>query len=311
MLDIFLDLKGKSNGVVFQNGAAIVDGKTGVYGNTDYGSSLFYVLTLSDNPSISFTATNASPCVFTASGFYYSNGTPVQLTGGSLPAGFTAGTTYYVKNVNVVAGTFQLSATSGGSAINSTSTGSGTVKSISYSRIASSKLNIGVECNGANGVQPGTINFTNPAILSTCINQCTGIMDFAAQASPGFAVNNTNWNSNFLFDGPVYGDGNLKSCSPLGRNAYSVGAIVTGGTINTRHNAVATVAPAGNVTGIVMSRDFTNNWREITVINQSAFTLTFAASGTSNVADGTSDVIQANSAAKYAWNPNTTLWYRA
>jgi hypothetical protein len=72
-----------------------------------------------------FTATHASPCVFTAAGSSYVNGTPVFLTGGSLPGGFTAGTAYYV--VGASGSTFKLAATSGGSAINSTTTGSGNV----------------------------------------------------------------------------------------------------------------------------------------------------------------------------------------
>jgi hypothetical protein len=72
-----------------------------------------------------FTATNASPCVFTVPGSALANGTPVALSGASLPTGFTAGTVYYV--VASSGSTFELSATSGGSAINSTSTGSGTV----------------------------------------------------------------------------------------------------------------------------------------------------------------------------------------
>jgi hypothetical protein len=73
----------------------------------------------------SFTATDASPCVFTASGSSYADGTPVVLTGAGLPAGFTAGTNYYV--VSASGDTFELAATSGGSPIRSTSTGSGTV----------------------------------------------------------------------------------------------------------------------------------------------------------------------------------------
>ena len=72
-----------------------------------------------------FTATNASPCVFTVPGSAYANGVPVELSGASLPTGFSAGTVYYV--VSSSGSTFQLSATSGGAAINSTSTGSGTV----------------------------------------------------------------------------------------------------------------------------------------------------------------------------------------
>jgi lysophospholipase L1-like esterase len=73
----------------------------------------------------SFTATNATPAVFTAAGSAYASGTPVKLTGSSLPAGFTAGVIYYV--VSPSGASFSLAATSGGSAIASTSTGSGTV----------------------------------------------------------------------------------------------------------------------------------------------------------------------------------------
>lgn len=83
-----------------------------------------YYITAAD-VSYAFTATSASPCVFTATGSAYANGTLVTLTGTSLPAGFTQGTGYYV--VSASGTTFELSATSGGSAINSTSTGSGTV----------------------------------------------------------------------------------------------------------------------------------------------------------------------------------------
>jgi hypothetical protein len=76
------------------------------------------------NPT-TFTATDATPCVFTAASGSYLNGTGVQLAGGSLPAGFSASTTYYV--VNVSGSTFELAATAGGTAIGSTSAGSGSV----------------------------------------------------------------------------------------------------------------------------------------------------------------------------------------
>ena len=53
---------------------------------------------------LSFTATNGSPCVFTwtpTSGFtVMPDSTAVQLSGGPLPAGFSAGTTYYVVNAS-------------------------------------------------------------------------------------------------------------------------------------------------------------------------------------------------------------------
>lgn len=74
--------------------------------------------------SVAATATNASPCVFTATGTAYANGQQLVLAAtSSVPTGFTANTTYYV--VDASGTSFSLSATSGGAAINSSSTGSG------------------------------------------------------------------------------------------------------------------------------------------------------------------------------------------
>jgi hypothetical protein len=82
---------------------------------------------LSQAPGISggVTCTNASPAVFTWSGgaLPFQNGAPIVLGGTTAPAGFTLGTRYYVVASNQAAGTFELAATQGGSAINSTSTG--------------------------------------------------------------------------------------------------------------------------------------------------------------------------------------------
>lgn len=69
----------------------------------------------------SVTCTNASPCVITHTSHGFVAGTPVALGGTAVPTGFTAGTIYYV--VSPTTNTYQLSATPGGSAINSSSTG--------------------------------------------------------------------------------------------------------------------------------------------------------------------------------------------
>lgn len=61
------------------------------------------------------------------------------------------------------------------------------------------------------------------------------------------------------------------------------------------------------VTGIVLAPGFYTGQR-VTLVNKSSFSATFAASGTSNVADGTGDVIAANAAATYTWSGS--LWYR-
>lgn len=85
---------------------------------------------LSQAPSLAatVTATSASPAVFTWAGgqaLPFQNGAPMVLSGTTAPTGFTLGTIYFVVASNQAAGTFELSATQGGSAINSTSTGTG------------------------------------------------------------------------------------------------------------------------------------------------------------------------------------------
>lgn len=76
-------------------------------------------------PSSTVTITNASPGVVTWSNNLLPNGTVVTFTTtGALPEPLVAATEYYV--INRAANTFQLSLTEGGSAINTTTAGSGT-----------------------------------------------------------------------------------------------------------------------------------------------------------------------------------------
>lgn len=95
-------------------------------------SGTFYFSTpLAGSPTV-FTATNASPAVFTAPATSYTSGETVVLTaiaGGAIPTGFTGDTIYYVAGTpSSTTNTFALSATLGGSAINSSSTGTGIVQ---------------------------------------------------------------------------------------------------------------------------------------------------------------------------------------
>jgi Pectate lyase superfamily protein len=52
-LDIMLDGKGKGNLVIMANGATVEGGRVGIYGNTDYGASTYYVLTLTGSNATS------------------------------------------------------------------------------------------------------------------------------------------------------------------------------------------------------------------------------------------------------------------
>ena len=85
------------------------------------------------------TATNASPSVFTQTGHGYSVNDCVQLTG-TPPTGFSTSTPYYVISTGLTANAFELSATPGGAAKNSSSTGSSIVVHYCGYKIASAAV---------------------------------------------------------------------------------------------------------------------------------------------------------------------------
>jgi hypothetical protein len=303
-LDIYLDLKDASDGVIFQNGAFAYNHDLGIYGNCDYSATQRYMLTLTGPPSFSFTATNASPCVFTAAGSYYTNGTPVTISGGSLPTGFTAGVYYVVGNPTGSA-VFKLAATSGGTAINSTSTGSGTVIGYPYSSIFTGTTKIGIECNGTSGAhQPITILFGSQQNNTL---SGTGIIDFTGGVPFAGAV---NWNGSFEFDGPCMGDVNLKRVQGVGQQVYSEGPLSNGAFITTRWTSLATANPSGNITGLILGNgggDDGGNY-QFTLVNFGTGSITFAAAGTSHVATGTACVIQPGTAKTFQWL-TSGIWY--
>jgi len=71
--------------------------------------------------------TNASPAVVNYTGHPFVAGDKVVFsTSGALPTGLTAGTVYYVIAAGLTANAFEVSATSGGAAVNTSSAGSGT-----------------------------------------------------------------------------------------------------------------------------------------------------------------------------------------
>jgi hypothetical protein len=94
------------------------------YWTANNGVNTRGVLLNSLGGTVSFT--NASPTVVTST-ILYTEGAALQFSGGSLPTGVTAGTTYYVFEVNGL--TFKL-LTAGGAAVNTTSSGTGTVSNI-------------------------------------------------------------------------------------------------------------------------------------------------------------------------------------
>lgn len=73
------------------------------------------------------TMTIASPCVVSLTAHGFSAGQPVKFTTtGALPTGITASTVYYVISAGLTANAFEIAATVGGAAINTSGTQSGT-----------------------------------------------------------------------------------------------------------------------------------------------------------------------------------------
>jgi len=92
-------------------------------GNSDSGT----VTVTNETRNATCTMTIASPAVVSETGHGYAAGDKILFrTTGALPTGVTAGTVYFVIAAGLGADDFQFSATSGGSAINTSGTQSGT-----------------------------------------------------------------------------------------------------------------------------------------------------------------------------------------
>jgi hypothetical protein len=94
------------------------------------------------------------------------------------------------------------------------------------------------------------------------------------------------------------------------KQSATAAAIANGNTITTTGIGEARVAPTGNVTGIILQAGTTPT-QEVTVVNESAFTVTFDVVGTSHVADGVSAIIAANRAMFFTWNSAQSKWYHS
>jgi hypothetical protein len=104
----------------------------------------------------------------------------------------------------------------------------------------------------------------------------------------------------------VFVPGGLVHSQPLAPQT-----LTNGSTITYTASQQVTVTCASNVTGIIIAPVAGGSGGQtVTVVNESANTITFALAGTSNVADGTSDIIAALTARTFVWDVHTSLWYR-
>ncbi len=126
-------------------------------------------------------------------------------------------------------------------------------------------------------------------------------------------------NGHFSTDGA----GNILATSVVVTGTSAFGAVqvtstsssqtlVNGSTITVPANTGAVlITCAAAVTGIIMPTLTLTDDQELWVINTGANNATFAAAGTSHVADGVADTITGGVAAKMIWDHTTNLWYRA
>lgn len=87
-------------------------------------------------------------------------------------------------------------------------------------------------------------------------------------------------------------------------------AVASSGTIATANVGVARVSPASAVTGVILAAG-TIPGQLCLVVNEAvaANSITMAASGTSNVADGVNDVLPGLQSRLYVWDSAQSLWY--
>jgi hypothetical protein len=190
---------------------------------------------------------------------------------------------------------------------------------------------VGINLNGCSDCSI-TSNVGNQSI--TPGNQVYGIQQAGTANGTYYAFNTAKGTLNtfnfvsghgyYLLDGLSETDFTAMRDVRLGSpQLYEVGS-TTGGAPQTLVNGSTVLWSAGggtyavtsaaNVTGIIIAApaqpvDF--GGAIMTVLNSGSFTVTFAASGTSNVADGVADVIPALQAATFIWDTFSGLWYRA
>lgn len=189
-----------------------------------------------------------------------------------------------------------------------------------FAGIYDTRLDFGLECAAAANT-PKTMIF---GANSNLIKNCYGILDFGGDGAGANFTSTARIGNVVPFTGIINGDSVLmfgaQGLAPAGSTWAATGGFALGdfsaatpisssGTISTG-KAMTRVSETGNVTGMILgagSYDGQTFW----LVNTSNFTITFAASGTSHVADGASDVVPALCARAFIFEGNVTnLWYR-
>lgn len=164
-------------------------------------------------------------------------------------------------------------------------------------------LDFDVELDGSGGTTPSTIYFT--ASPYNYIQNCTGFIDFGASSPMTSAPHNSG---NFQFAGPVIGDANLLSMPYVAPSFVTTAVTGNGQEFFCNFTSLLYLTGGTSYTGlIIFGGGFTG--QPLTVVNTGAGTFTFAAAGTSNVAQGTGVALAPGARREFTWNNTTGLWY--
>lgn len=92
--------------------------------------------------------------------------------------------------------------------------------------------------------------------------------------------------------------------------SVTAAAVANAGTIASANIGVSRVAPASAVSGVILAAGSIPG-QLVWVVNEAvaANSVTFAVSGTSNVATGVNEIIPGLQARLYVWDSGTSLWY--
>ena len=320
-MDIFLINEAAGNGVTFQNGAEIYDGKLGIYGNFSVGQAgtAYTVLTITGSNTPDGYSRIASSQLNIGVELAGANTTVAAgSNGGTISAIATWGGTYGGNGVLDVAstsswptaGTITVAASSSTTAVVTYTGVSGTsFTGCAYvSGSPSGTISTGGAVINDNGNTPNTITFGSAG--NNQIKLCNGNIDFGANNTFANAVN--EYFGSFQFDGPVIGDTKLARSMGTGMEPFNQGSVSSSTQIDTLWAATTRVTSGSAVTGMILESLGSNVHGGIcTVINYGTNTITFAASGTSHVANGTACTIPATTATTFWWDYLLGLWYPA
>lgn len=152
------------------------------------------------------TITIASPAVVTSAAHGLVAGDLVKFTtSGALPTGIVSGTVYYVISAGLTTNTFQIAATLGGTAINTSGTQSGTHVLTRMTPIAIADTDPRLPLQGENDAMAGGGNFGTPSSSNKFITQqflTTGVTRFGGTGADG-ALNVTTGTTTIDLGGAI------------------------------------------------------------------------------------------------------------